>query len=208
MSPRATRARRLLPKAIRRRAAAFWGDALDLEAVRCVDSPIARATGRAFVTWNTIHWPGPPPTDPDDPAIRVLIHELTHCWQHQTGHRQLARGLVEQLLYTLFGWWRARRGLRPWYDPYDYGGAAGLAAAKRLDEFRLEAQAAIVEHHWAASVGGLPAVAPRPDRVGALTHEDGTPTRYARDLARLCRGAGIGASSDGGRCRPGGRRRG
>jgi hypothetical protein len=173
----------------------FWGDALDLDSIRYVDSSIARTTGRAFVTWNTIHWPGPPPTDPDDPAIRILMHELTHCWQHQTGRRQLARGLVEQILYTLLGWWRASRGLRPWYDPYDYGGAPGVAAAERLDDFRLEAQATIVEHHWAASVAGLPAVAPRSDRVGALTHEDGSPTAYARDLERLCRAAGIGSSA-------------
>jgi hypothetical protein len=151
-------------------ARAFWGDALDLDRIRCVDSAVARTTGRAFVTWNTIHWPGPPPTRATDPAMHVMIHELAHCWQHQTGRLQLLRGILEQTLYTLFGWWMMRIGLRPLYDPYDYGGPEGIVAASGLEEFSLEAQATIVEHHW-------------------TTRNETSP--YARNLARLCRQAGV-----------------
>ena len=149
----------------------FWGDALDLSRVRCVNSPVARMTGRAFVTWNTIHWPGPPPVHPDDPAMRVMIHELAHCWQHQSGRRQVLRGIIEQTLYTLFGWWLIRLEMRPWYDPYDYGGPEGIASASALESFSLEAQATIVEHHW-------------------LTRGEASP--HATGLARLCRQAGLG----------------
>ena len=148
----------------------FWGDALDVSKIRCVDSGIARTTGRAFVTWNTIHWPGPPPISPDDPAMPTLIHETAHCWQHQRGRFQLLRGVIEQALYTLFGWWMVRIGWRPLYDPYDYGGLEALTTGRRLESFRLEAQAMIVQHHW------------------ETRHED---SARARHLGRLCRGAGL-----------------
>ncbi|MDX1396685.1 MAG: hypothetical protein R3195_20055 [Gemmatimonadota bacterium] len=163
-----------LSPAVRLAAREFFGDALDLEPVRVIASPLASLTGRAFVTWNTIHWPGPPPERPADPTMRTLIHELAHCWQYQSGRHQLLRGVIEQTLYTLFGWWMVRLGLRPLYDPYDFGGAAGVARARGLHDFRLEAQAAIVDACWASRA-----------------HSGDDP--FAADLARLCREAGIGA---------------
>ncbi len=147
---------------------------------------MARLTGRAFVTRNTIHWAGPPPRSPDDPAMPTVIHELAHCWQHQTGRRQLTRGALEQLLFTLLGWWLLVLGRSPLYDPYDYGGPDGLAGATSLRAFRLEAQATIIEDYWRATAGGARCL-----RGHTLYGPDGSPTPYARDLARLCRGAGI-----------------
>lgn len=164
----------------------FWDEALDLSRVRVLASPIARATGRAFVIHDTVYWPGPFPDRPTARDLATLAHELAHCWQHQTGRRQLSRGLVEQSLFTLFGWWCVRLGFEPLYDPYDYGGAPGVAAADHLDRFRLEAQASIIEHHWLAAVGGAPEI-----RGEALRTADGRPTRYARDLARLCGAIGL-----------------
>lgn len=162
-----------LSPAVRLAAREFFGDALDLDPIRVVASPFARLTGRAFVTWNTIHWPGRPPDRPADPAMRTLIHELAHCWQYQSGAHQMLRGILEQTLYTLLGWWMVRLGLTPLYDPYDFGGADGVARAAALAEFRLEAQAAIVDACWAsrAQAAGDP---------------------FAADLARLVRAAGIG----------------
>lgn len=165
----------------------FWGDALDLGAVRFVEDRCARLTGRAFVIHDTIHWPGPVPIRPGPTDMSTVIHELAHCWQHQTRRWQLTRGIIEQTLFTLFGWWLRGLGLRPLYDPYDYGGPRGVARAERLDRFRLEAQATIIEHHWRAAHAGATSIGADP-----LVDEGGRPTAYARDLARLCREEGIG----------------
>ena len=108
---------------------AFWGDALDLEPIRIVDDRFARLTGRAFVVHDTIHWLEPAPRAADPDTMSTVIHELAHCWQHQTGRWQLTRGLIEQTLYTLFGWWLVGLGRKALYDPYDYGGPVGLTRA-------------------------------------------------------------------------------
>jgi ketosteroid isomerase-like protein len=143
---------------------------------------------------DTVYWPGEVPRSPTARERATLVHELAHCWQHRTGRRQLSRGIVEQTLFTLFGWWLVRLGLRPLYDPYDYGGAAGAAAAEHLDRFRLEAQASVIEHHFLASVEGAAGI--RGERLRA---PDGSPTAYARDLARLCAAVGLpGRAPDGG----------
>ena len=166
------------------RAADFWGDALDLDRVRFVDSSAARLTGRAFVIHDTIHWPGPPPTGADPRELAIVIHELAHCWQHQTGRWQLTRGIVEQTLYTILGWWLVALGRRPLYDPYDYGGTTGLSRAESLDALRLEAQARVFEDRFRARIGL------RETPRGELLHRaDGTPTELADELERLTRPA-------------------
>lgn len=164
----------------------FWGDALDLEPIRVVDSRLARTTGRAFVLHHTIYWPGAVPHDPDLASRATLIHELAHCWQYQSGQWQAARGCIEQTGYTLLGLPFIKLGARAVYDPYDYGGPAGLRATDRLESLRLEAQAKVIEHYWLASVARVPAIG-----GAALTTGEGDPTPLAEDLARLCRGAGI-----------------
>ena len=164
----------------------YWGDALDLGRVRVVESRAARTTGRAFVVHDTIGWPGPPPAPTDAGAMATLVHELAHCWQYQIGRWQLTRGLVEQTLYTLFGLWLVRLGARPLYDPYDYGGPAGLAATARLGALRLEAQAAVIEHRWRATEARARSVGDAP-----LVDAEGGPTPYALDLERLCVDAGL-----------------
>lgn len=180
------RARLPAVESVLEQARAFWGDALDLERVRFVDSRLARLTGRAFVIHYTIHWPGPQPATAEPGVMAVVIHELAHCWQHQTGRWQLTRGIIEQTLYTLFGWWLVRLGGRAIYDPYDYGGPDVLARAGTLETFRLEAQARIIEHYWLSRVPGAGAIGGH-----LLRDAESEPTRFVRDLARLCRGAGI-----------------
>ncbi len=168
------------------KARPFWGDALDLNPIRFVDSPWARLTGRAFVTHHTIHWPGPVPVVPSKAEMAVVIHELAHCWQYQSGRWQVTRGLVEQILYTLFGLWLKAAGAPPLYDPYDYGGPEGLSTVSGLRSLRLEAQAAVIEHYWKMSSGACEAI-----HGAALRSPAGSPTSYARDLRRLCREAGL-----------------
>jgi len=193
------------PRAALASLAEFWGDSLDLRPIRFVESPLARLAGRAFVTHNTVHWPGPPPASASDPWMSTLVHELAHCWQHQTGAWQLGRGVIEQALYTLFGLPLVRLGFVPWYDPYDYGGPTGLAGTGSLSELRLEAQATVIEHRWLAArgaprVGGATSPAGASAPVGgargspagwALIDDRGRPTPYALDLERLCTGAGL-----------------
>jgi len=168
------------------KARVFWGDALDLQSIRFVDSRSARLTGRAFVTHNTIHWPGPTPAQPTPAEMATVVHELAHCWQHQTGRWQLSRGIVEQILYTLLGWWLIALGGRPLYNPYDYGGPTGISMGARLGSFRLEAQASIVEDCWKMRFGGYESIRGEP-----LRDAEGSPTSFARDLRRLCREAGL-----------------
>ncbi len=118
--------------------------------------------------------------------MSTVIHELAHCWQHQTGRWQLTRGLLEQTLFTLLGRWIAALGAKPLYDPYDYGGPAKLAGAATLVSFRLEAQARIIEHYWVSGAPGVRTI------CGHLLRDDRrAPTPFARDLARLCQDAGI-----------------
>ena len=180
------RARLPAVESVLEQARAFWGDALDLERVRFIDSRLARLTGRAFVIHHTIHWPGPQPGTAEPGVMAVVIHELAHCWQHQTGRWQLTRGIIEQTLYTLFGWWLVSLGGRALYDPYDYGGPLGLARAARLGSFQLEAQARIMEHYWLSQMPGTHAIGGYP-----LTDAKSKPTPFASDLARLCCEAGL-----------------
>ncbi|MCG8467107.1 MAG: hypothetical protein MJB57_02725 [Gemmatimonadetes bacterium] len=167
-------------------ARSFWGDALDFGPIRFVDSRAARLTGRAFVTHNTIHWPGPSPRDPSPRTMATVVHELAHCWQYQTGRWQLTRGIVEQSLFTLLGWWLLALGGRALYDPYDYGGPTGLAVTTRLASLRLEAQAAVIEDCFKLRSGHFAGA-----RGASFRDEDGDVTPYAADLERLCRDAGL-----------------
>ena len=73
-----------------------------------------------------------------------LIHELTHVWQFERwGSSAL--------------WRMIRLHLRPGVDPYDYGGAEGLAtdaAPKSLSKFTLEQQAEIARDYYARLAAG------------------------------------------------------
>jgi len=76
-----------------------------------------------------------------------LMHELTHAWQYQhIGLRYIVQALAAQL----------KLGSKA----YDYGGEAGLLAARargqRLVEFNVEQQADIVCHFYARWKRGEP----------------------------------------------------
>ena len=111
----------------------------------------------------------------EDPS--TLIHELGHVWQHQTGHMQVLKGLVEQMG-------------RVFRDPYDYGGLARLKRAVNLTDFNNESQAQIVQEYW-KFLNGYSG-----DRMGV----EFTEPEYVANLQRLVQGAGIGTKPpDGGR---------
>ena len=68
-----------------------------------------------------------------------LVHELTHVWQFS----RFGAGALLRMI---------RPHLRPQVDPYDYGGAGGLASGptpKALADFTLEQQAEIARDYYA-----------------------------------------------------------
>ena len=166
--------------------ATFWGGCLDLGLIRVVPSFWARQTGRAFVIHNRVHWPGAIPEDLQLWEQALLVHELGHCWQAQSGQWQLSRGILEQTLFTVFGLLPRWLGRPPLYDPYDYGGADGLAATARLTDLALEGQATVIEHYWLATHTGADIL-----RGERLRDDLGQPTPFLKDLRRLCQGIGL-----------------
>ena len=151
-------------------AAAFFGPSLDLSRVRIRPSRLVIGPpGTAWTCNDVIRFK--PSKDADGrPSHAVVIHELGHVWEHQSGQAQLLRGVVEQI------------GRRLGRDPYDYGGPEGLRRADSLTSFRKESQARIIEELWRSRNGY------DRDRAGVPFATEG----YREDLDRLVGGAGIG----------------
>ena len=105
------------------------------------------------------------------PDLETMIHELAHVWEHQNGETQILSGAVEQLGHLLL----------TGYNPYDFGGPAGVHGATRLRNFNKESQAQIIENYWRSQQGFTADTGGRP-----FTEE------YVDDLRRLVEGAGIG----------------
>ena len=92
-----------------------------------------RRYGFFYVSFHTINSWGPisPPT---------LVHEVVHVWQYRhRGSIYIPRALAAQ---------RTRLG-------YNYGGLAGLASARGLDDFNYEQMADVVEDAFRLA-GGYP----------------------------------------------------
>lgn len=155
-----------------RRAADFFGPALDLDRVRIITSPwVIGSPGTAW-TCNTVVRFKRPARAADLPSEATLIHELAHVWEHRAGQAQILAGSVEQL--------RRRFG----HDPYDFGGPEGVRDARTLARFSKEGQAQILTELWRAEHGHAT------DRK----HVPFSTPGYLEDLRRLARGAGIGTS--------------
>ena len=155
-----------------RKAADFFGPALDLGRVRITTSPwVIGPPGTAW-TCNTVVRFKRPARAADLPSEATLIHELAHVWEHRAGQAQILLGSVEQV--------RRRFG----HDPYDFGGPAGVRDASTLARFSKEGQAQILTELWRAEHGHAT------DRK----HIPFSTPGYVEDLRRLARGAGIGTS--------------
>jgi hypothetical protein len=158
-----------------RRAASFYGASIDMSRVM-VKSSSAIVDGRPWTNGNTIRFPKPTAaaTCPD---LETMVHELAHVWEHQNGDTQIVSGAVEQL----------GRLVVPGYNPYDFGGPAGVHGAEALRGFSKESQAQIIENYWRTRMGFTA------DTGGALFT-----AAYVADLRRLVRGAGIGTTAPSG----------
>jgi hypothetical protein len=164
-----------------RRARTFYGTAIDFAPVTVATSRAVRGSpGTAWTCHTTIRFKRPVART-DLPEESTLIHELAHVWEAQHGEVQLLAGIVEQI-GRAFG-----------RDPYDYGGPAGLRAARRIEDLRKESQARVVTELWKSQHGhaaddhGVPYATPG----------------YVDDLRRLVDGAGIGRASGARRTLPG-----
>jgi hypothetical protein len=89
--------------------------------------------GRAFVVGDTVHTLSPPAGSLAARAPALLVHELTHVWQHQ---RHGTRYLSECLLAQWLG------------DGYNV--AVGLAAGRQWWELNFEQQAELLEQAFTA----------------------------------------------------------
>jgi hypothetical protein len=97
----------------------------------------ARNEQRAFATFHTINLPETGPHQRDN--INIVVHEIVHVYQYErAGSRYFAEALLGQH-----------------EEGYDYGGAAGLAAAvrqgKQLRNFNREQQAQIAQDYYTAT---------------------------------------------------------
>jgi hypothetical protein len=154
-------------------AAAFYGPSVDLSRVTVRTSRLVLGPPGTAWTCNEVIRFKRPKAGEGAPTEAVLIHELGHVWEHQSGQAQLLRGIVEQI------------GRRLGRDPYDFGGPDGVRAATDLTRLLKESQARIIEEYWRAQHRYAT------DRRGVPFATDG----YGDDLERLVRGAGIGVRS-------------
>jgi hypothetical protein len=120
--------------------------------------------GRAFVTFHTVNVPGNAPgVDGLATPLATMVHELVHVLQYE----RVGSVYIPQALAAQFG-----------AEGYDYGGAEGLAAArragKRLAWFNREQQAQIAEDYFRFVVEGDGAFLSLDER-GAYEH-------YIREL--------------------------
>ncbi|WP_338873655.1 eCIS core domain-containing protein [Myxococcus stipitatus] len=90
----------------------IFGTSLDYAAVRVKEGPLGLLgfSGRAFVHGNTVFIP--PGRDATD--LGLLVHELTHVWQHQHGGTAyMSAALAAQFVGDGYNWRNAvKKGLR------------------------------------------------------------------------------------------------
>ena len=123
----------------------IFGDSLPYHRIRIDER--ARIGPRQYnfyyVGFHTINSWGPIP-----PA--VLVHEVVHVWQYvHLGALYIPRALAAQ---------RSTAG-------YNYGGLAGLRAARSLQDFNYEQMAAVIEDYFRIKTGLSPRYVRNPDRI-------------------------------------------
>lgn len=120
----------------RAEAKIVFGDSMDYDDVQVAEAPLLSIGGYARTPFTTVYFPPGSFKEPPDVYYPFLIHELTHVWQSQHGF-----SVLEKLFHALHG-----------ASAYDYGGVAGLRAAKREGkhflDFNTEQQADILKDYY------------------------------------------------------------
>ncbi len=152
----------------------YFGPSVDFTKVKFKESRFCSA-GRPWACGNVVRIkrtkPGDPLTDVAD-----LIHECGHVWQHQHGQLTFLSAVAEQV----------RASIVRTFDPYNYGGAVGVAALQKLSSFLTESQAQIITEYWKSQHGFAA------DRLQNPFSQD-----YVQNLSKLIQGARIGLAAPG-----------
>lgn len=124
----------------RHEARSVFGDALELDRVSLREHPVMGSLGYARALPWRIYFP--PGAFGSPGFVPWLIHELTHSWQYQHG-----------IPVVRIVWNALRR-------EYDYGGEAGLraarAAGRRFTDFNTEQQGDVLRDFYLRERAGLP----------------------------------------------------
>ncbi|WP_164011702.1 DUF4157 domain-containing protein [Pyxidicoccus trucidator] len=121
----------------------IFGDSLEYERVRVKEGRLGllSMSGRAFVHGDTVYVPGRGPPD-----FGLLVHELTHVWQHQHGGTAyMSAALAAQWVGDGYNWRKA------------------VARELRWAQLNPEQQAQLIED--AALAGLIPPAVPLPARA-------------------------------------------
>lgn len=153
----------------------FFGPSIDFSKVSFKESRFCSG-GRPWACGNVVRVKKSRPGDTHTTETADLIHELGHVWQHQHGQLTFLSAVAEQL----------RGAIVRNFDPYNYGGATGVASLRRLSSFLTESQAQIITEYWKSQHGFTQ------DRLETPFSQD-----YVRNLFRLIQGARIGSAAPG-----------
>jgi len=128
-------------------AAIVFGPGLDYSAIVIREHPVLGGLNIARTLPGSINFP--PGSSARDGFLPWLIHELTHSWQYQHGVGPARMATTAVLCRTPL-------------MSYDYGGEAGLAAARSLRSFNTEQQGDIARDYYRAVRSGRPAAVYEP----------------------------------------------
>ena len=148
----------------------FFGPSVDFSKVKIKESPFVSGN-RPWACGNVIRVKRAAGGQTLAVDTADLIHECGHVWQHQNGQLVFLGALGEQL----------RAGIMRKFDPYNFGGPAGVAALRKLSSIFTESQAQIITEYWKSQHGFAQ------DRLQTPFSQD-----YVQNLFRLIQGAKIG----------------
>ncbi len=153
----------------------FFGPSVDFSKVKFKTSRFCSG-GRPWACGNVVRIPASSPNKMSAIETADLVHEFGHVWQHQHGQFTFLSAVGEQL----------RAAIIHQFDPYNYGGAMGVAALRTLSSFLTESQAQIIAEYWKSQHGFAQ------DRLATPFSPD-----YVQNLDRLVQGARIGSATPG-----------
>jgi hypothetical protein len=120
----------------------FFGPSIDFSKVKIKASPFCSGN-RPWACGNVVRVPRAKPGQTFAVDMADLVHECGHVWQHQSGQLVFLSALGEQIKASIIHK----------FDPYNFGGPAGVAALRKLTAFLTEGQAQIITEYWKSQHG-------------------------------------------------------